>query len=38
MKMLEKVYNNINKHNNNSVNPLTSCRTNGGKKDIHFWK
>ena len=26
-------HNNINKHNNNSENPLSSCRTDGGKSN-----
>ena len=34
MRLPEKDRNNINKHNNNSHNPLTSYCTDGGKKII----
>ena len=34
--MSEKCRNNINKHNNNSDNPLTSRRTDGGKNIVHL--
>ena len=32
--MSENLRNNINKHNNNSDNPLTCRRTDGGKNKI----